>query len=60
MDLSNRLSEDLIKILHNTKCAVINDVAKWTKDIHQSKPLSHQTLTDEEMLQSECNTTHLS
>lgn len=46
MELTNRVSENLIKILLHAKESVIRDVEKWTKDATVNPPLQHD-LTDD-------------
>lgn len=37
VELADRVSEKVIKILYNIKGSVRNDVAKWTQNIDASK-----------------------
>lgn len=36
VDLSDRVSQDVIKIFHNAKCSIISDALKWTKALHNT------------------------
>lgn len=36
MDLSDKYSKDVIKIFHNAKGSIFNDVLKLTRDLHDS------------------------
>lgn len=42
MNLSDRVSEDVIKIFHNAKGSIFNDVIKWAQDLKQENKINDQ------------------
>lgn len=40
MDFSDKLSEDVIKIFHNAKGSIVNDVMKWAQDLKEENKVS--------------------
>lgn len=44
MELADRVSESVIKILENVKVSVGHDVARWTQDISPSTAVKEQDI----------------
>lgn len=45
MELADRVSESVIKILYNVKESVNNDVAKWTQGLDDASAIQEQDIT---------------
>lgn len=46
MDLSDRVSEDVIKIFHNAKGSIFKDVIKWTEVLSNEQHKTYQIEKD--------------
>lgn len=42
VDLSDRVSEDVIKIFHNAKVSIFKDVIKWTEVLSNEQKTTYQ------------------